>query len=124
MIFNETICEIWNVLAHDYIKLPTNPNEWRIVANEFHQRWHFRCLGAIDGKHVMIKVVGNSDCFLLLFFSARQNQIHCTSTTKRSFRCYYWHYVTPIIVSRMSILEIMEAAGTLVHMPPVNLDDV
>ena len=57
VIFNKTIAAIWDALSNDYIKLPRNANEWRIVANEFHHRWQFRCLGAIDGKHVMIKVV-------------------------------------------------------------------
>ncbi|XP_067647650.1 putative nuclease HARBI1 [Eurosta solidaginis] len=48
----------------DYIKLPTNENEWKMEANAFNQRWNFpHCIGAIDGKHVNIKKPPGSGSF-------------------------------------------------------------
>nr|CAI5861402.1 unnamed protein product [Callosobruchus analis] len=40
----------------DEIKLPETANEWRKIAEEFKNRWNFpNCLGAIDGKHIVIQ---------------------------------------------------------------------
>lgn len=55
-IFRET-CEIlWQVLKPLYLPEPTEAN-FRLVAEDFWKQWNFpMCLGAIDGKHVLIKV--------------------------------------------------------------------
>ncbi|CAH1998140.1 unnamed protein product [Acanthoscelides obtectus] len=40
----------------DYIKLPTNEEQWKAIANDFDKRWNFpHCIGAMDGKHVVIQ---------------------------------------------------------------------
>jgi len=36
--------------------VPSTEQEWKHVADGFNQLWQFRnCLGAIDGKHIIIK---------------------------------------------------------------------
>lgn len=36
--------------------MPKTVNEWKEIEMKFFQRWNFpKCLGAIDGKHVIIK---------------------------------------------------------------------
>ena len=41
--------------------MPETPNDWKIIAENFHERWNFPlCLGAIDGKHIVLKAPPNS----------------------------------------------------------------
>ncbi|XP_036343074.1 putative nuclease HARBI1 [Rhagoletis pomonella] len=55
-IVSETLKAIYLVLRDDFLKMPQNSNEWRIVADEFERKWNFpHCLGAIDGKHIAIR---------------------------------------------------------------------
>ena len=53
----QEVCEaIWNELGGIYMKMPCSPNEWRLIAENFQVRWNFPlCIGAIDGKHVLMK---------------------------------------------------------------------
>lgn len=40
----------------DQFKLPKSPEEWQEIADAFYNRWQFpNCLGALDGKHVIIR---------------------------------------------------------------------
>ena len=51
---------IWTVLHPIYMKPPTLDN-WKQIEYRFSTRWNFpNCVGAIDGKHVMIKAPPNS----------------------------------------------------------------
>ena len=56
-IIKETCRVLWErLLAEGYIKCPVNSSEWRQVAAQFETRWNFpNCVGAIDGKHVIIQ---------------------------------------------------------------------
>jgi hypothetical protein len=49
-------CEcLWNVLQNKML-MPSEDN-WKQIAKEFYTSWNFpHCIGAIDGKHVFIKV--------------------------------------------------------------------
>ena len=53
----ETCNVLWTVLSEKgYLKAPNTPDEWRKISNKFEQRWNFpNCVGAIDGKHVIIQ---------------------------------------------------------------------
>ena len=54
-ILRETCEAIWKALNKQYVKVPTTTNEWIEVANGFDEAWNYpHCLGAIDGKHIMI----------------------------------------------------------------------
>lgn len=51
------ICEaIWKVLSNRVL-LQLSSHKWKRIADEFFGRWNFpHCIGAIDGKHVVIQV--------------------------------------------------------------------
>lgn len=55
------VCEaIWNCLLPDYMPVP-DAAEWRGIAVEFQHRLAFpNCLGAMDGKHVVIEAPPSS----------------------------------------------------------------
>ncbi|XP_022169456.1 uncharacterized protein LOC111033161, partial [Myzus persicae] len=41
--------------------LPSSDHEWRSIAEEYNKRWNFpHCVGAIDGKHVVIQKPENT----------------------------------------------------------------
>ena len=51
----ETCDAIWDVLKNELMPKPTQET-WKQIAEGFYKRWHFpHCLGALDGKHVMIR---------------------------------------------------------------------
>lgn len=55
-IILETTTVIWNILQPIVLKQPTE-DDWRRIAKKFHNKWNFiNCIGAVDGKHIVIKV--------------------------------------------------------------------
>lgn len=56
-IIPETCQAIWDVLYPDVLSMLTR-TEWKNIANHMNKKWQFpNCIGAIDGKHVIIQVV-------------------------------------------------------------------
>ena len=54
-IVMETCKAIYDCLKDDYLKLPQNSEDWKVIANETQKRWQFpNCIGAADGKHIPI----------------------------------------------------------------------
>jgi len=54
-IINEVSIAIWNHMQSIYLPQPTT-EMWKSIANEFEQIWQFpHCIGALDGKHILIK---------------------------------------------------------------------
>ena len=55
------VCDaIWNLMSPVYMKPPTE-DDWRHIEHRFSTRWNFNnCVGALDGKHVMIRAPPNS----------------------------------------------------------------
>ena len=40
----------------EYVKQPSQPEEWKRIADEFWNLWNFpMCCGAIDGKHLVMQ---------------------------------------------------------------------
>lgn len=59
-IVPEVAKAIWEGLVHQYMPVPQE-EDWQTVAHDFNERWNFpNCLGAIDGKHVVIQTPPNS----------------------------------------------------------------
>ncbi|XP_047132525.1 putative nuclease HARBI1 [Hydra vulgaris] len=64
-IINETSIAIWTILlSKEYISYPKSENEWKFIANEFERKWNFsNCIGAIDGKHIVMQAPSRSGSF-------------------------------------------------------------
>ena len=57
----EVVAIIWNRMAAVYMAVPNNANEWRVQWANFWAKWQFpHCLGALDGKHILIRAPRNS----------------------------------------------------------------
>jgi len=50
------VCDaIYSVLGPQHLKVPTTQSEWQVIATQFNELWNFpNCIGALDGKHVLI----------------------------------------------------------------------
>ena len=60
-IIKETCIAIWNALKPVYLKAPSNEQQWKRITRDFEHQWNFpNCIGAIDGKHVVIQAPANS----------------------------------------------------------------
>ena len=55
------VCEaIWTTLQPEFGQMPSSEEEWVGVSKEYEERWNFpHCIGAIDGKHVVIQAPHN-----------------------------------------------------------------
>ena len=55
------VCDaIWEVM-HPLYMAPPQEDDWKQIEHRFSTRWNFpNCIGAIDGKHAMIKAPPNS----------------------------------------------------------------
>jgi hypothetical protein len=54
-IVRSTSQAIFLALSPTYMKVPSSPDEWETIANDFHNIWNFtHCVGALDGKHIRI----------------------------------------------------------------------
>lgn len=55
-IIRETCGVIWNRLSPVYVPYPT-PAHLRVIAADFERLWNMpNCVGAIDGKHIVVQV--------------------------------------------------------------------
>ena len=56
-IIRDTCISLWKALiSANFIKVPNSKEEWLKIANGFESVWNFHnCIGAIDGKHVVIQ---------------------------------------------------------------------
>lgn len=60
-IVSITCRALWKTLSPIYVKCPSTPEEWGMVAHEFNTLWNFpNCVGAIDGKHIVTECPVNT----------------------------------------------------------------
>ena len=64
-IIDSTCDALWTVLCREYLRMPSNLEEWKQIGQDFQQLWNMpHCLGAIDGKHIVMQAPANSgSCF-------------------------------------------------------------
>ena len=54
-LLRETCKAIWLALKEQYLNVPSTTSDWLRIAKEFEDEWNFpNCIGAIDGKHIMM----------------------------------------------------------------------
>ncbi|CAB3222652.1 unnamed protein product [Arctia plantaginis] len=54
-------CKALISVLKENIKMPNTSEEWMTVERQFHHLWHFpHCIGAMDGKHVVIQAPNNT----------------------------------------------------------------
>ena len=59
-IIFDTCRAIWDNLMPIYLKSPSTEPEWKRISDDFYLQWNFpNCVGAIDGKHIMIQAPPN-----------------------------------------------------------------
>ena len=60
--FLPEVCRaIQDEFTREYLKCPTTPDQWKELEREFRIRWNVQhALGALDGKHVVLKKPKNS----------------------------------------------------------------
>lgn len=52
----EVCAAIYRGLKEQYLATPSTEQEWKNIARDFEVKWNFpMCIGAIDGKHVMVQ---------------------------------------------------------------------
>ncbi|XP_033978104.1 protein ANTAGONIST OF LIKE HETEROCHROMATIN PROTEIN 1-like [Trematomus bernacchii] len=60
VIVKEVAGAIWTALVEETMPVP-QPEDWRAIAAEFQEIWNFpNCVGAVDGKHMVIQAPANS----------------------------------------------------------------
>ncbi|XP_071632346.1 putative nuclease HARBI1 [Temnothorax longispinosus] len=60
-IIEETCNAIWICLQKKVLPSSLTETEWLNIAHEFEEKWNFHhCVGAIDGKHVLIQCPNNA----------------------------------------------------------------
>ena len=60
-IKNEICTDFWGDLNDKYVRSQRTSEAWKSIAKDFQEIWNLpNCIGAIDGKHVVIKSPLNS----------------------------------------------------------------
>ena len=60
--FIPEVCDVlWESLQGIVMKMPQTEDEWKKIADGFFEKWNFpNCIGAIDGKHILMRSPENS----------------------------------------------------------------
>jgi len=68
-IINETYNVIWTYMLEEVFPFTLNERDWLYIADKFEEKWNFpHCIGAIDGKHVVIQVKSINVLLIVLYF--------------------------------------------------------
>lgn len=75
-------------LASSYLKFPSTHEEWVNIASQFQQRWNFpNCIGAIDGKHIVIQPPANAGSYYYNY--KHTNSIVLMAVAGPDYECIY-----------------------------------
>ena len=57
----DTYEKIWKTLSDTYVRVPSSEIGWLTISDGFLEEWNVvHCIGAIDGKHIVIQCPKNS----------------------------------------------------------------
>lgn len=57
-IIEETCEALWSCLFRNVLPYPITRENWLNISKQFEEDWNFNhCIGAIDGKHIVIQVI-------------------------------------------------------------------
>jgi len=67
-IVKETSDALWSgLMDNGYLKAPEKESDWLAIADDFERKWNFgNCIGAIDGKHVIMQAPARSGSQFLI----------------------------------------------------------
>nr|CAI5834475.1 unnamed protein product [Callosobruchus analis] len=69
-IINETCDLLWECLRELVLKAPSTDEDWLRISNEFCDHWQPpNCIGAIDGKHILIQAPAKSGSTFYNYYS-------------------------------------------------------
>ena len=76
-----------------YLKVPSIIEEWLIISKQFEKKWQYpHCLGAIDGKHIMMQLPAN--CGSQCYNYKNSNSIVLLAIVGPDYECLYAHVGT------------------------------
>lgn len=93
-IIRPTLIHHSHVISLFVFQTPSSVSEWKAIARDFREKWHFpHCMGAIDGKHVVIQPPpksgsmfhnyrGRFSVILMAVVDANLNFIYATAGTQ------------------------------------------
>jgi hypothetical protein len=81
-----TTCKaLWQVLS-TYVKSPKNEMDWKKIAHEFYVNWNFpHCIGALDGKHVVMQAPQSSGSMFFNYKKAHSIVLMAICNAKYEF---------------------------------------
>ena len=60
-IIENTCDALWEVLSPEFVCVPKSSEEWKRISDGFESVWNFpHCVGAIDGKHILMQAPANA----------------------------------------------------------------
>ena len=87
-IIKEVCQAIEKRVGPKFLALPPSQEEWQAIALKFEDRWNFpNCLGAIDGKHIVMEPPAASGSFYNNYKNT--NSIVLTAIAGPYFECLY-----------------------------------
>ena len=82
---------LWKVLVdNDYLQPLTSECDWKRIARDFESKWNFpNCIGAIDGKHVVLQAPARSDSSFFNYKKSHSIVLMAICDSNYSFRLVY-----------------------------------
>ena len=60
-VIRETCEVLWDVLAKDFVKAPSNVFEWQQISQDFFLKWNFpNCIGELLHSYKLTVIIGVS----------------------------------------------------------------